>query len=320
MATLRIVSKKPKFQRIFRLTIGIGPDQVVIEDLGDDPRSKRLTFAITSALQSYTQGATFQIYNLGIDTIKKISTIKSPVVFQAGYKEVHGDKPPVIYNGNVQYPNSLKVGTDIVTTLTCQAYRDSLSGPLAVSYEDGTAITSILEEVRGDILDPEGNVLPIEIIGASDLGNITDDLNSGSMNKQQFLDELGKNHGFNWWCDTITKQMIVVPVGKALRENEILIVNNDTGLMKSPEITANGITFETLLEPSIRYMSLIQVEYENITSSFIIGTDINELRNVRSAIIKAVNISHTGDSRSDDWKSTVMGNWFSTGLPVTNIG
>ena len=86
------------------------------------------------------------------------------------------------------------------------------------------------------------------------------------------------------------------------------------------KINANGITFETLLEPSIRYMSLIQVEYENITSSFIIGTPINKLRDVKSAIIKAVTISHSGDTRADDWKSTVMGNWYSTGLPVVNIG
>lgn len=320
MATLRIISKKPKFQRIYRLTIGVGPEQEIIEDLGANPRAKRVSFAITSALQSYTQGATFQIYNLGIDVIKKITNIKSPVVFQAGYREVHGDNPPVIYNGNIQYPNSTRVGPDIVTTLTCHAYRDSLSGPLAVSYEEGTSITSILEEIRGDILDSEGNVLPIEIIGASELGNIIDDVNSGSMNKQQFLDFLGKTYSFNWWCDTITKQFIIVPVGKALRENEILLVNSNTGLQGSPEITANGISFATMLEPSIRYMSLIQVEYENITSSFIIGTPINELRNVKSAIVKAVNISHTGDTRADDWKSTVMGNWFSTGLPVVNIG
>ena len=52
----------------------------------------------------------------------------------------------------------------------------------------------------------------------------------------------------------------------------------------------------------------------------IIGTPINELRNVKSAIIKAVTISHSGDSRGDDWRSTVMGNWYNTGLPVTNIG
>lgn len=320
MAILRIISKKPKFQCIFRLTIGIGADQVVIEDLGTDPDARRVSFNITSALQSYTQGATFQIYNLGIDEIKRITTIKSPVVFQAGYREVHGDNPPVIYNGNIQYPNSTRVGTDIVTTLTCHAYRDSLSGPFAVSYEEGTPVTSVLEELRGDIVDPEGNVLPIEIIGADTLGNLIGDLNSGGDNKQKFLDELGRNYQFNWWCDTITKQLIVVPTGRALRENEILLVNSSTGLIKSPEITANGISFETMLEPSIRYMSLIQVEYENITSSFIIGTPINELRNVKSAIVKAVNISHSGDSRGSDWKSSVMGNWFSTGLPVVNIG
>ena len=67
-------------------------------------------------------------------------------------------------------------------------------------------------------------------------------------------------------------------------------------------------------------MSLIQVEYENITSTFIIGTPINEIRNVKSAIIKAVTISHTGDTRGSDWKTSVMGNWYSTGLPVVNIG
>jgi hypothetical protein len=320
MATLRIINKKPKFGRIFRLTIGTGAEQVIIEDLGDNPRARRLSFNITSALQSYTQGATFQIYNLSIEEIKRVTAIKSPVVFRAGYREVHGDNPPVIYNGNVEYPNSVRVGTDIVTTLTCYAYRNSLSGPLAVSYEEGTPLTSIFEEVRGDILDPQGNVLPIEIIGASELGNIKGDINSGSMNKHDFLNDLAKTYRFNWWCDTITKQLIIVPVGRALRENEILLVNASTGLIKSPEINANGISFETMLEPCVRYKSLLQVEYENITSSFIIGTEINKLRDVKSAIISAVNISHTGDSRGDEWKSAVMGNWYSTGLPVKDIG
>ena len=319
MATLKVISKKPKFGRIFRLTVGIGPDKVIIEDLGDDPRARRISFNITSALQSYTQGATFQIYNLSIEEVKKITAIKSPVVFQAGYREVHGDNPPVIYNGNIEYPNSTRVGTDIVTTLTCQAYRNSLSGPLPVSYEEGTPLTSIFEEVRGDILDPEGNVLPIEIIGASDFGNLTGDVNSGAMNKQEFLDYLAITYRFNWWCDLITKQLIIVPVGRALRENEISLVNADTGLIKSPEITPNGISFETMLEPTIRCKSLIQVEYENITSTFIIGSDINELRKVKSAIFTVTNISHSGDSRGDDWKTAVMGNWYSTGLPITGI-
>lgn len=318
--TLNIISKKPKFNRIFRLTIGIGPDQVVIEDMGGNPRARRVSFNIVSALANYIQRATFQIYNLSIAEIKKITAVKSPVVFQAGYSEIHGDNPPVIYNGSIQYPNSTRVGTDIVTTLTCYAYRDSLSGSLAVSYEEGTSIVSILEEFRGDIFDLKGNVLPIEIIGAESLGNIESDLNSGSMNKLKFLDELGKNHNFNWWCDTVTKQFIVVPVGRALRENEILLINSSTGLQKSPEITANGISFETMLEPGIRYLSLIQVEYQNITSTFIIGTDINELRNVKSAIIKTVNIAHTGDSRGDEWKTSITGNWYALGLEVNGMG
>lgn len=306
----RIISQDPKFNRIFRFTIGTGANTVTIEDLGENPRAKRISFNITSVLQSYTQGATFQIYNLAPDTISNILTIKSPVVFQAGYRTIHEDLPPVIYNGNIQYGNSVRVGPDIVTTLTCHAYRDSLGTAFPVSYEAGIAVTTILQEIQGDIKDPQGNTLPLQIIDGTSLGNIADDFTSATMSKLQVLDYLAMNHSFNWWADTVTKQLIIVPVGRALREDEILLINSKTGLIGSPEISANGITFRTLLEPDIRYMSVIQVEYARAVGQFIIGEPINKLRELKTAKITAVTVSHTGDTRGDEWTTECTGNWF----------
>lgn len=319
MPTVRVISKKPKFNRIYRLIIGAPPNQVIIEDLGNNPYARRVSFNITSVLQSFTQGATIQIYNMSIEEVKRTTQVKSPIIFQAGYREVHGDNPPVIYSGNIQYPNSQRVGTDIVTTLTCHSFRDSLKIPFSLSFEQGTPVSTVLQAIQGEIKDDEGNFVPIQIIGAEDLGNIIDDFNSGSMNKQQALDMLALNHNFNWWCDTVTKQFIIVPVGRAIRENEILLVNSNTGLQKSPEINADGITFESMLEPDIRYMNLIQVEYTNSDSTFLIGTNINKIRDVSSAIIKAVKVSHQGDTRGNDWKTSCQGIWYSSGVDTRGI-
>lgn len=305
-----VVSKKRKFGRIFRLTIGVPPNQVAIEDMYEPGvAARRISFDVQSALGSYTQGANIQIYNLDPEEVKKITSIKSPVTLQAGYKGVHGENPPVIFTGNVEYPNSQRSGLDIVTTLTCFAYRSTLSNTPELSYEEGISLSQVFSDLS--LTDNEGNPLPYQIIGSSlQSVNLRDDFNSGSMSAQDILDFFAKNYGFSWWCDTITKQLIIIDQGEPLKKNEILLVNASTGLIKEPELNYDGLSFETSLEPSLRYRDIVRIEYPRGISQFSIGTDSANLRSIDSALVSINAIQHSGDSRGDDWKTTARGLWY----------
>lgn len=307
-----IVSKKEKWGRIFRLTIGVSPNQIVIEDLFTPEtvnKARRISFDTSSALGSYSQGASIQIYNLDPSEVKIITSIKSPVTLQAGYQGVHGDKPPVIFTGNVEYPNSQRSGQDIVTTLTCFAYRSTLSDVPGLSYEQGTPLSQVFSDLS--LTDNEGQSIPYQIIGSGlQSAVLKDDYTSGSDSAQKILDYFAKNFNFSWWCDTITKQLVIIEQGQPLKQNQILLVNAGTGLMKEPELNYDGLSFETSLEPSLRYKDIVRIEYPRGISQFSIGTESSKLREVRSALVSVNGISHSGDSREGDWKTTVRGLWY----------
>lgn len=307
-----VVSKKEKWGRIFRLTIGKAPDQIVIEDLYTPEtvnKARRISFDVTSALGSYTQGANIQIYNLDPAEVKIITSIKSPVTLQAGYWGVHGDAPPVVFTGNVEYPNSQRSGQDIITTLTCFAYKGTLSDVPGLSYEEGTPLSQVFSDLS--LTDNEGNSIPYQIIG-TDLQSevLKDDYTSGSDSAQQILDYFAKNFNFSWWCDTITKQLIVIAQGSPLKQNQILLVNAGTGLMKEPQLNYDGLSFETSLESSLRYKDIVRIEYPRGISQFSIGTESSNLRELQSALVSVNGIQHSGDSREGDWKTTVRGLWY----------
>jgi hypothetical protein len=307
--TYRVVSSKPKFGRIFILTIGSGANQIVIKDLYETGvTARRVSFNITSALGDYTQGATIQIYNLSPEEVQRVTKVKLPVVLQAGYKEVHGDTPPVIYQGNAQYPNSQRSGTDIVTTLVCFAYRDELVSIPKLSFEQGTKLTTIFSALS--IVDNTGKKIPYQIIG-DNLKSVTipDDYTSGSDNVQKVMNHFAVNYNFLWWCDTITKQLMIVEQGEPLQKNEVILVNSDTGLIKEPELTFNGIAFETSLEPTFRFQQRVQIEYPRGVADFQIETKSAYLREVKSALVALNQITHTGDTRGDEWKTSVQAIW-----------
>jgi len=305
------VSKKPKWGRIFRLTVGFPPNQVIIEDLFTPEtvnKARRIFFNITANLESYIQNATIQVYNLDPAEVKLITQIKSPVILQAGYKDVHGNNPPVIYTGNVEYPNSQRAGLDIVTTLTCFSYRDSLSGIPQLSYESGTSLSQVFSDLS--LVDNEGKPLPYSIIGDSlKSAVLKDDYTSGLQSAREVIDYFAVNFNFNWWCDIVTKQLMIVEKASPLKKNQILLVDASTGLMKEPELDYDGLTFETSLEPSLRYKDIVRIKYPRGISTFNIGENEN-LRALDSALIYITNVTHSGDSRGDEWKTSARGNWY----------
>lgn len=305
-----VISKKEKWGRIFRLAIGVPPNQVVIQDnFEPGVNARRISFDVNSALESYTQGANIQIYNLNPAEVKLITSIKSPVTLQAGYKGVHGDTPPVIFTGNVEYPNSQRSGLDIVTTLTCYAYRNTLSDVPGLSYKEGTALSQVFSDLS--LLDNHGDKIPYQIIGPSlQAAVLKDDYNSGSDSAQKILDYFAQNFNYSWWCDTTTKQLIVVEQGQPLRKNQVLLVDASTGLMKEPELNYDGLSFETSLEPSLRYKDIVRIDYPRGISQFSIGTNSANLRDLQSALVSIQSIQHSGDSRGGDWKTSARGIWY----------
>jgi len=307
-----VVSKKPKWGRIFRLTIGTPPNQIVIEDLFKPGiQARRISFDVMQAMGSYNQKGNIQVYNLSSKEVKLVTTIEVPVTLQAGYKDVHGENPPVIFTGNVNYSNSQRVGQDIVTTMTCFAYRKTLTSipKLSYNYEAGVLLSQVFSDLS--LTDDDGNKLPYQIIGDDLLSAVVrDDYNSGTDSSQKILDHFAINHNFVWWCDSITKQLIIVKQGEPLKKNRILLINAGTGLMKEPEITSTGLSFETNLEPTLRNRDIIRIQYPRGIATFSIGSEAAKYRELDSALNLVNSIHHSGDSRGDEWKTSVGGVWY----------
>lgn len=238
----------------------------------------RIQFDAVKSVDSGLNSCRVRIYNLSKDKRKKLvkddtdTNTKLEFLLKAGYNKIE-----TLFKGFILESFSEKSGADIVTTIvSMDGLVDAQGSYTSTTVKKGDAINVILKDMpnttRARISErPVVNRAKVLVGNSLKLveNNLKDD-------ETYYIDE-GKLY--------IIKQNEVV-------SNIIPLVNASTGLLNTPIKKKYEVTFNTLLNPTIRIGC--QVKLESIYAENLNGT------------YKVLTITYRGDSNGTDWSQEVI--------------
>ena len=238
----------------------------------------RIQFDAVKSVDSGLNSCRVRIYNLSKDKRKKLvkddtdTNTKLEFLLKAGYNKIE-----TLFKGFILESFSEKSGADIVTTIvSMDGLVDAQGSYTSTTVKKGDAINVILKDMpnttRARISDrPVVNRAKVLVGNSLKLveNNLKDD-------ETYYIDE-GKLY--------IIKQNEVV-------SDIIPLVNASTGLLNTPTKKKYEVTFNTLLNPTIRIGC--QVKLESIYAENLNGT------------YKVLTITYRGDSSGTDWSQEVI--------------
>ena len=238
----------------------------------------RIQFDSVKSVDAGLNSCRVRIYNLSKDKRKKLvkddtdTKTKLEFLLKAGYNKIE-----TLFKGFILESFSEKSGADIVTTIvSMDGLVDAQGSYTSTTVKKGDAINVILKDMpnttRARISErPVVNRAKVLVGNSLKLveNNLKDD-------ETYYIDE-GKLY--------IIKQNEVV-------SDIIPLVNASTGLLNTPIKKKYEVTFNTLLNPSIRIGC--QVKLESIYAENLNGT------------YKVLTITYRGDSNGTDWSQEVI--------------
>ena len=238
----------------------------------------RIQFDSVKSVDAGLNSCRVRIYNLSKDKRKKLvkddtdTKTKLEFLLKAGYNKIE-----TLFKGFILECFSEKSGADIVTTaVSMDGLVDAQGSYTSTTVKKGDAINVILKDMpnttRARISDrPVVNRAKVLVGNSLKLieNNLKDD-------ETYYIDE-GKLY--------IIKQNEVV-------SDIIPLVNASTGLLNTPVKKKYEVTFNTLLNPTIRIGC--QVKLESIYAENLNGT------------YKVLTITYRGDSSGTDWSQEVI--------------
>jgi hypothetical protein len=240
----------------------------------------RIAFDCQKSVGGGLNKLTLKIYNL-IES-KRLELLKDPedpqyipFIFKAGYEGSLLN----LFKGNIHTARTERSGTDFITTIeVLDGGYDTLNSFTSTTVTSNeTAINSLLNDMphtsRGRITSLPALIRPKVLVGNS-TRLIEDHLQDG---ESFFIDD---------------ERLYI------LRDNEVVgsfipVVSPETGLINTPERSMKQITFETMLNPSIKIGNL--VDLKSSTAPHLNGK------------YKVESISYKGDNYGNDWRQTVTG-------------
>ena len=260
-----------QFGRQIKLYLGNEKQSIEVSQL-------RITFKITKTITSNPNPGKISVYNLNESRRNAIKDFNR-VMLLAGYAELG-----VIYSGDIVKSTVERKDTDSITVIECgdgakditYAY---VNKTLSAGASDRAIVNAALEDmpsVSGGIIDiPNVRVLPrAKVI----TGNARD-----------VLGGIAKNNNADWSVQD--GAFLMLPKNKALEPNEGYVLSKDTGMIKAPEVTNNGLSVTCLLNPSLKIGSLIRIE--SIMKHF-------------NGDYKITELTHSGDYLSELWHSQII--------------
>ena len=278
------------------------------------------------------QGASFailKIYNLANDTEKLIINDGDRVVIEAGYEgtmgadqynnvlktpgfmaekktkdqeePVAGGQYGVIFDGQVIYPTrSKETNADYVLTLSCIDGNQPLNfNYISKVMNKGMNQRQIFDTVCNDssVKTPQDKVtdgLHTQILprGKVFFGRAFD-----------YIEDLCRGNNALYYIDG-GKVNLVKPNDVAAEE--ALQIDPYTGLIGTPTQTTHGLNFRVLLNPSIKLFTKIKIAKSEIKEQ-VLTVGQKQLPLDDEWIYQAIEVTHRGDTRGNDWYTDVVG-------------
>ena len=239
----------------------------------------RVSFSANKAVSGGLNKLTVQVFNLkesnrlALAKDAEDNTKNMPISFKVGY----GDSLGLLFRGTVHRGINTRKGPDIVTELVCLDggfdYLNSFTSKTVRGKSK--AVDAVLADMpntgKGKITKQQELIRPRVMVGAS----------------ARLLDEL-LDEGETWYIDN--EQLHII------KNNEVVsrfipVVNSETGLLTTPSRENSKITFETLMNPSLKIAGLCSVESKSAPHL--------------DGVYKIDAIGYSGDNYGSDWTQSV---------------
>jgi len=279
-----------------------------------------------------SQGASYaivKIYNLANDTEQLIIKDGDRVVIEAGYEGtlgadqkndylkgpgIMGEKKTanqqetatagqygVIFDGQVIYPTrSKETNADYVLTLSCIDGNQPLNfNYIQMSVNKGLNQRQIFDTVcnNGSVKVPQAKV--------------TDWLSQQKLPRGKvffgrafdYVEDICRGNDATYYMDGGTVNLVKP---SDIADEEAIQIDPFTGLIGVPQQTTNGLNFRVLLNPSIKLWTKVKIARSEIQEQQLtVGQ--KQLPLDDEWIYQAIEVTHRGDTRGNDWYTDVVG-------------
>lgn len=295
------------------MTLQLRKVRFTTDDL--DIRDLRIRFAVTKSLVGYPNLGKFEIYNMSESSRNKLIAGEngigqsvyadgkgSGIEFYAGngvakllfvgkvvnviHRYVKPDWISEVYAGDaIDVLNTATINKTVSAGSTTEQIFDSLVNEMQ-------GVTKGITEGLTNCLNNNGDQSLLRSLQLS--GDV-----------KTWLREMADNCGFEW---SINEGVIeTVTKGQPLTDVIPYIINQDSGMIGSPERTDVGVEVRVLLTPELRLARRIRIESVNdlVNVGNLFFRKIPPIRN--GGIYRIDNLIHSGDTHSDVWETAISG-------------
>jgi len=240
----------------------------------------RIAFDCQKSVTGGLNKLILKVYNLTASNRHKLAKDREeqkriPVILSVGYKE----NLELVFQGTVEKGENSRNGSDHISTLDCLDggfdFINSFTSATVVGKN--TAIDTILTDMpntgKGKITEQNNLVRPKVLVG-----------NSIKLIEQQLNDDE------TWYIDNEKLNII--------KENEVIssfvpLISAKTGLINTPQRQNQKVTFDTLMNPTVKIGGKAQLESK--TAPHLNG------------VYKVESMGYKGDYHGSDWSQSITG-------------
>lgn len=280
-----------------------------------DVSNLRCVFRIEKVALQVANYAEVTIYNLNAETEQAIVKEGMRVIIEAGYQgylttqeqgaaqqTVTPKQYGVIFDGQIiqVLRDREENNVDYRLTLVCLDGDSFLNNNIvAKSISAGFNQRQIAGIVASSAVTP------------TEIGRISPDLNAQGLPRgkvflgmpKQYLRDIARDNNANFWVDDgqvyITKVTDTAP-------GQVIVLTPSTGMVGVPQQTQEGVSFKSLLNPTIKLMAMIKLDNTMIRQQ---KQQIGQIPAVldQDGQYQAYKVIHTGDTRGKEWYTEVVG-------------
>jgi len=265
----------PRFNRTYTLEFDIGSRTEVIKP------PLRISFEVDKSIMGGLNKCRIQLYN--IEERKRLALAKDaeqqgkriPIRLSCGYQ----DRQELIFKGTIFTGGTERQGADLVTTIESQDGGFDFTNSFTSRTVEGgkRAVDSVRQDMpntdEGKITERPMLTRPKVLVG----------------NSAQLIDEM-VGPGETWY---IEDERLYIIKDNEVTSRFIPVVSAATGLISTPTRSSQQVTFQTLINPTVKIG--VRVQLESTTAPFMNG------------IYKIETITYSGDNYGDAWSQTCTG-------------
>lgn len=259
-----------QFGRVCRLIVGKDGSGIEIRNL-------RVSFDVKKTSGDDPNTANIEIYNLNPSNQNKIIKEWEDIQLFAGYEGAER----LIFQGQIRTAVPTVVGTDRVVKISAgDGDREIYRGFVNQTLEKGCDANEIVAECQKAMFGVS-DAYKDELSTTYSRGKVLSGRASDVLTNQVKQDDA------QW---SIQDGMLLLLQGANVRPNAVWLINQETGMLGSPEPTTVGVKVKTLLNPAYLIGGVAKIESEVFQGGVRIET-----------------ISHKGDTHGSDWSSEIEG-------------